>query len=489
MKEIKTIGALKQSGYQSKNIKAEMRNNLLNILAKGEQFFTGIEGYEHTVLPQLQAAILSKHNILFLGLRGQAKTRMARMMVQLLDEYIPAIAATELNDDPFNPISYDGKRLVRELGDETPIKWIHRSERYTEKLATPDVSVADLIGDIDPIKAAALKLSYTDERIIHYGLIPRSNRGLFVINELPDLQPRIQVSLFNMLQEGDFQIRGFKVQLPLDIQFVFTANPEDYTNRGNIITPLKDRIGSQILTHYPKSMEVAKKITEQEAKISEEQKSKVHVPDLIKHLLEQIAIEARSSEYVDQKSGVSARLTIAAYECLYSIAERRMLINKENNTTARITDLYATVQAINGKIELVYEGELEGLNAVAYSLIGKAIRQQFLTHFPNPEKYKKSKKPNPYQPIIDWFEAGNTVDFLMDSTQLDYEKNLAAINGLNEMTKEFIKVKGSANLIFQEFLLHGISEFSMLSKRSLEKQFTFKDMLSDMLNNRNTEED
>ena len=265
--KINTLGQLKATGYEPKSVKQELRDNLITKLKNKEDVFPGIWGYEETVVPDMQRAILSMHHINLLGLRGQAKTRMARMMVELLDEYIPVVAGSELNDDPLQPLSIYAKHLIAEKGDDTPVAWLHRLERYTEKLATPDVSVADLIGDADPIKAATLKLPYSDERVIHFGLIPRSHRGIFVINELPDLQARIQVSLFNILQEGDIQIRGFKVRLPLDIQFVFTANPEDYTNRGSIVTPLKDRIDSQIITHYPKSIEIGKKITLQEARI------------------------------------------------------------------------------------------------------------------------------------------------------------------------------------------------------------------------------
>src|SRR5262245_41825692 len=299
MQHIKTLGELKRTGYQSKTIKRELRDNLIQRLQNKEKVFSGIWGYEETVIPDLERAVLAGHDINLLGLRGQAKTRLARLMVHLLDEYIPIIEGSELNDDPMNPISRYGKDKFAELGDALPVAWLHREERYTEKLATPDVSIADLIGDVDPIKAASLKLPYSDERVIHFGLIPRSHRSIFVINELPDLQARIQVALFNILQEGDIQIRGFKLRLPLDLQFVFTANPEDYTNRGSIVTPLKDRIDSQIITHYPKSIEVGKKITEQEARIRADQKKIVTLTEIAKDLVEQIAFEARKSEYVD----------------------------------------------------------------------------------------------------------------------------------------------------------------------------------------------
>src|SRR6201996_1085215 len=371
--DIKTLGQLKKSDYRSRSVKDELRQNLILQLQKREGGFEGIVGFEDTVIPDLQTAILSRHNILLLGLRGQAKTRIARLMLNLLDEYVPYIEGSELYDDPLNPISWFGHNEVATKGDDTPIAWLHRSERYTEKLATPDVTVADLIGDVDPIKAATLKLTYSDERVLHFGLIPRAHRGIFVINELPDLQARIQVSLFNILQEKDIQIRGFKLRLPLDIQFVFTANPEDYTNRGSIVTPLKDRIESQILTHYPRSVEISRKITQQEASLAPEQ-SAIEVDGLMKDLVEQIAFEARNSEYIDKKSGVSARLTISAYENLVSNAERRMLINHENGTFVRVADFLGVIPAITGKIELVYEGELEGPAKVANMLIGKAVK-------------------------------------------------------------------------------------------------------------------
>src|SRR5436190_966776 len=392
-KNIKTLGELKASGYQPRSIKEELRQNLIAKLKAKETTFPGIVGYEDSVIPDVERALLSKHNILFLGLRGQAKTRMARQMTELLDEYIPTISGSDINDDPLKPISKYTLDQIAAHGDETPIHWIHRSERYGEKLATPDVSVADLIGDIDPIKAANLKLSFADERVIHYGIIPKSNRGIFVINELPDLQARIQVALFNILEEGDIQIRGFKLRLPLDILFVFTANPEDYTNRGAIVTPLKDRIESQILTHYPKDIETALSITEQEAEVDEEQKASVRVSDLVKRLIEQVAFEARNNEYVDKKSGVSARLPISAFENAYSSAERRALRNNEKQTQVWISDLVGIIPSITGKIELVYEGEQEGPYQVAMNLLDKAIRSQFSNYFPNPEVLKKRMRP------------------------------------------------------------------------------------------------
>ncbi len=490
IKRIKTLGELKAAGYQPRTIKDELRANLIARLQRKEKVFDGIWGYEETVIPDVERAILAGHDINFLGLRGQAKTRLARLMVHLLDEYIPVIAGSELNDDPIRPLSRYGRDLVAELGDQTPIGWMHRDERYTEKLATPDVSIADLIGDVDPIKAASLKLPYSDERVIHFGLIPRANRGLFVINELPDLQARIQVALFNILQEGDIQIRGFKLRLPLDLQFVFTANPEDYTNRGSIVTPLKDRIDSQIITHYPKTIDVGRKITGQEANIRVEQQERVSAPDLALDLIEQIAFEARKSEYVDPKSGVSARLTISAYESLVAAAERRALMNGEKKATLRVSDFIGVVPSITGKVELVYEGEQEGPAMVAQNLVGKAIRSQFLLYFPDPDKFRKQKEKSPYRKITQWFGDGNTLDVLSEISNLEYEKQLRSVNGLLELVNEFQKDKDPATkLLLMEFALHGLSEYSLLSKHRLERGVQFKDLMSGMFNLSPGEED
>jgi magnesium chelatase subunit I len=489
MNQIKTLGDLKKSGYQSRSIKDELRQNLIARLKQKDLGFEGIIGFEDTVMPDLQTAILSRHNILLLGLRGQAKTRIARLMVNLLDEYIPYIAGTELFDDPLNPISWAGKNTIEIHGDETPIAWWHRSDRYTEKLATPDVTVADLIGDVDPIKAATQKLNYSDERVIHFGLIPRAHRSIFVINELPDLQARIQVALFNILQERDIQIRGFKLRLPLDVQFVFTANPEDYTNRGSIVTPLKDRIESQILTHYPKSIAISRKITQQEASITADQKA-IEADGLVKDLIEQIAFEARNSEYIDKKSGVSARLTISAYENLISHAERRMLINGDKTTFVRISDFLGVIPAITGKIELVYEGELEGPAKVANILIGKAIKTLLQTYFPDPEKAKKSKKANPYLEIINWFGAGNSLNLLDDISDQEYKALLETVPGLKQIVKSFHpRISANQQLLLMEFVLHGLAEFSLVSKGYLEKGFEFKDMFNSLFSTEFAEDD
>lgn len=481
--KISTLGELKSVGYQPMSIKEELRANLIRTKKAGEEIFEGIWGYEDTVIPDVERAILSRHNINFLGLRGQAKTRMARMMTLLLDEYIPVIKGAPLNDDPLNPISKFARDKVVEMGDDTPIDWMNRSDRYTEKLATPDVTISDLIGDVDPIKAASLKLPYSDERVIHFGLVPRSHRGIFVINELPDLQARIQVALFNILQEGDIQIRGFKLRMPLDIQFVFTANPEDYTNRGSIVTPLKDRIDSQIITHYPSSIEIGKKITSQEANLTKEQNVSIEIFDLAKDLIEQIAMEARDSEYVDAKSGVSARLTISAFENLVSSCERRMLMSGEEKTNVRLTDFIGVIPAITGKVELVYEGEQEGPGIVANNLVGKAIRSQFIKYFPDPEKERKKEKGNPYEQLKEWFEKGNMVDLIFDANKKDYRKELNNIPGLEQLIDKYQKTAHEGFKYFlMEFALFGLAEYSMLSKHQLEQGMQFKDLFTSMFN-------
>lgn len=494
IKKIITLGQLKKAGYVSKSVKDEIRDNLIKTIQNKENPFTGILGYEDTVIPDTERALLSRHNILFLGLRGQAKTRMARQMIDLLDEYIPVITGSEVNDDPLKPLSKYASDLIAEHGDETPIHWVHKSERYGEKLATPDVSVADLIGDIDPIKAANLKLSFSDEKVIHYGIIPRSNRGIFVINELPDLQARIQVSLFNILQEGDIQIRGFKLRMPLDILFVFTANPEDYTNRGSIVTPLKDRIESQILTHYPKTIETSLAITEQEANLLDDQKERVQVSDLIKRLIEQVAFEARSNEFVDKKSGVSARLTIAAYENAVSSAERRAIIHNEAHTQVWISDLSGIIPSITGKIELVYEGEQEGPYEVALNLLNKSIRTQFIEYFPNPDKLKKKKIPskkgaeekpieNPYKSIIAWFDARNHLDLLLDMTDANKVIELYKVDGLFGIVKKYFPHADEKQAaLLMEFVLHGLSAYSLISKKMIDGKIEFKDLMGSMMN-------
>ncbi|MDB9964351.1 magnesium chelatase [Vicingaceae bacterium] len=482
IKKIKTLKQLKDSGFQVKSVKDELRDNLIQKIKANENVFQGIFGYEDTVIPNIERAILSRHSINMLGLRGQAKTRIARMMTQLLDEYMPIIEGSEVNDNPFEPVSYFGKQLLEENGDDTPIAWIHRNERYVEKLATPDVSIADLIGDVDPIKAANLKLDYSNPRVIHFGLIPRANRCLFVINELPDLQARIQVALFNILQEGDIQIRGFQLRFPLDIQFMFTANPEDYTNRGSIITPLKDRIQSQIMTHYPKTIELAKDITKSEARTTAFQKENITVPEIVKDLLEQISFEARESEFVDQKSGVSARLSISAYETMLSAAERRMLKSGDLKTTVRISDVMSVIPAIIGKIEMVYEGEQEGAVNVSYALIRSAIRTQAVTFFPELKDLKKLKNNSSetYNSIINWFSS-NKLDLFNDLSEKDFHKELDRVENLKNIVNEkFPALPEVGVYLMMEYLLHSLAEYSYLNKSKLERSFKFEDLLGSM---------
>lgn len=477
IENIKTLGELKKAGYKSKSIKDELRDNLIERIKSKTTVFEGVHGYENTVIPELERAILSRHNINFLGLRGQAKTRLARLMLNLLDEYIPVVEGSEINDDPLQPISRFATELIAEKGDKTPITWMHRSERFAEKLATPDVTVADIIGDVDPIKAANLKLSYADDRVIHYGMIPRANRCIFVINELPDLQARIQVALFNILQEGDIQIRGFKLRLPLDMQFIFTANPEDYTNRGSIVTPLKDRIGSQILTHYPKDIETAKIITQQEAKSDGRQKDSIHVPELAKDLLEQIVFEARDSDFIDEKSGVSARLSITAFENLLSTAELRALKNGDDTTTIRLSDFLGIIPAITGKVELVYEGEQEGAAQVAYNLIGEAVKSLFPEFFPKIEKLQKQEDESPYDDIVSWFfnnsEGFELLDGLRDK---EYKALLDAVSPLDDLLgKHQAKLTKQESYFVKEFVLWALVEYKQLSKYRFTEGIQFKD--------------
>ena len=477
-----TLGELKKTDYTSRTIQLELAENLKACLRSGKTTFEGLIGYENTVIPDVERAILSGHNINLLGLRGQAKTRLARQMTELLDEWIPVVTGSEINDDPLDPISLEAKRIIAEQGDKTPIEWLHRTDRFFEKLATPDVTVADLIGDVDPIKASNLKLSYADERVIHFGMIPRAHRCIFILNELPDLQARIQVALFSILQEKEIQIRGFKLRLPIAAQLVFTANPEDYTNRGSIVTPLKDRIGSQILTHYPHNRDIAKAITRQEAVLTEEQAAQIHVPELARDILEQIGFEARKSEFVDSKSGVSARMSITAFENLISTAERRALINDDATTSIRMSDFMGIIPAINGKIELVYEGEQEGAEQISYHLISESIKTLFTDYFPKIEKLQKDDEVGPYDTILEWFFKDNELfleDVLPDRS---YQDSLTLIPGIKEVLDTHLEACDEKDRYFMmEFLLWGLESNKKLNKYRTLEGFQFKDSLGSYL--------
>jgi magnesium chelatase subunit I len=506
MKNPRTLGELKDSGYRPRTVKEELRANLRCALRKGENPFPGIYGYDRTVLPALHNAILSRHDLLLLGLRGQAKTRLLRSLVNLLDAEIPAIAGSEVNEDPFRPITKFGKRTLAEKGDDTPVVWIPRDERYREKLATPDVTIADLIGDIDPIKAATERRSYSDEEVIHFGIVPRTNRGIFAINELPDLQPRIQVGLLNILEERDLQIRGFPVRIPLDILLVFSANPEDYTNRGNIITPLKDRISSQILTHYPDDVKTAAKITAQEAWLVRDGEPKVEIPDFFRELVEEIAFAARSSEFVDQSSGVSARMPISAIEVLASNLERRGLKNREDGVSPRLCDLPATLPAITGKVEMVYEGEQQGAEVVAKKLIGAAVKKHFDAKFPAPDSGRPSQRrreeadeapgledaaspgrrarPAPekihplYEPIVEWFGAGNRITLSDESPFSEHLAALESVPGLRHAVEERFAPSSREELaIGMELVLEGLVQHLKIAREDLDSKVSYMEML------------
>ncbi len=479
----KTLGELKASGWKSRSVKDELRDNLIAAIKNGSSPFVGIVGYEKTVIPQIENAILSKHNFILLGLRGQAKSRIVRLLGALLDERMPIIPGTQLNEDPLNPVSPKGKQMVESQGDKMPIEWITREQRYHEKLATPDVSIADLIGDIDPIKAAREKLDISNEEVIHWGIIPRTNRGIFAINELPDLQPRIQVGLLNILEENDIQVRGFPLRVPLDMLLVFTANPEDYTNRGNIITPLKDRIDSQIVTHYPRTIDEAKQITVSEIT---PKPVDIPVPDFMQDIIEEVSFQARSSEYVDQTSGVSARVSISAYENFLSNIERRALRNKDNDLYPRMCDLYAIIPSVSGKVELVYEGEQEGSLLVSRNLVGMAVKSIFLKYFPAPSKEKpnpdKPSRENPYEAVIDFFSVGVKLEISDTMPFSEYRKKLDAVVGLKKIAQRYFNTTNERELLLgMEFVLEGLHHNNLIARETDDGLVRYADIFSDML--------
>jgi magnesium chelatase subunit I len=482
MERPSTLGRLRATGYRPRTVKAELRANLLLKLRSGEPVLPGVVGYERTVTPQVVNAILSGHDFILLGLRGQAKTRILRTLALLLDEWIPAVEGSPLNEDPLAPITAGTRRRIAEEGDALPLVWIHRDDRYREKLATPDVTIADLIGDVDPIKAASRKLALDDPEVIHYGLLPRSNRGILAINELPDLQARIQVGLLNVLEEGDVQIRGFPIRLNLDVALVFSANPEDYTNRGNIITPLRDRISSQILTHYPRTIEDALAITSQEAWLERGSPVQVEVPPWLRQIVEEVAIQARASELVDQASGVSARVPISLVENMVSNAERRALRHGDTRTVARASDVIAASSAVTGKIELVYEGEREGPQAVARAIIGKALKAVFDRSFPDAYAADDSPGTAELRPVTEWFSKGGVLELSDEMSDTELEKKLREVPALEKLAAKYLGAKSTGELAAgMELVLEGLHQAALLAKDEIVGGRTFRDMFEDMV--------
>lgn len=483
MSKPKTIAELKRTEYKPRSVKEEIRENLIRMLSAGQSVFPGIIGYEQSVIPEIENALLACHNFILLGLRGQAKTRLIRSLMGLLDQSLPAIWGCPLHSDPLNPQSAHARRQVAEKGDEAEIEWLSREQRFNEKLATPDVSVADLIGDLDPIKAMSQSLSFSDEEAIHYGIVPRTNRGIFAINELPDLQPRIQVSLLNIMEEKDVQIRGFPVRIPLDILMVFTANPEDYTNRGNIITPLKDRIDAQILTHYPKTIEDAISITRQES-WSARMDGRMTIPPYVETIVAQVAQEARGSEYVDQSSGVSARMNISFFETLQSAIERRLLRTGDKKEVCRMCDLYACIPAISGKVELVYKGEQEGLASVSHYLVGRGIREVFNQLCVKGYRAGSDRKlnPQPFSEIVSWFESGNSLPLSENLPHREYLRTLQTVPGLEKMAVTTLRPTDDlSKAAAMEFVLEGLSLHHLISKKTDKQGIRYIDSLAEML--------
>ena len=453
----RTLGELKKSNYRSESVKDEMRRNLLRKLESNEPIFPGIIGFDDTVIPQISNAVLSRHNFILLGLRGQAKSRILRSLVMLLDEEVPFIAGCEINDDPLEPICRACHQRLEECGDATPIDYLSQEQRFVEKLATPDVTIADIIGDLDPIKAARGGHALSSELTIHYGLLPRANRGIFAINELPDLAGKIQVGLFNIMQEGDVQIKGYPVRLPLDVALVFTANPEDYTARGKIITPLKDRIGSEIRTHYPSAIEHGMAITAQEAWTDRESDARPLIPQFVREVIESIAFEARQEKKIDKRSGVSQRMPITCLENVVSNAERRALRNRESKAVARLADVYAALPSLTGKFELEYEGEIKGADSVAREIIRAATARVFKKYFDGV----------PLHPIVQWFELGGNLKYAEGAPAEEIFGQFKKIQGLLEKTQPLgVKPKDDPAMLVAaaEFVLEGLYALKKISR-------------------------
>jgi magnesium chelatase subunit I len=492
-----TLRELKASGWRSRSVKDEIRENLIARRRDGRPLFPGIIGFDATVIPQIENAVLARHDFILLGLRGQAKSRILRGLADLLDPWIPVVAGSEIHDDPLRPVSRFARRAAEEKGDDLPVEWIPAAQRYQEKLATPDVTVADLVGDIDPIKAAVEKRSYADEETIHFGIVPRANRGIFALNELPDLPARIQVAFLDILEERDVQIRGFPVRLPLDLLVVFTANPEDYTNRGSIITPLKDRIDSQVLTHYPRTTEDALRITRQEA-WRDRQGPAVVLPELVETAIEEAVFEARKSEFVDPASGVSHRAAISALECVVSNAERRAVLTGADRAVVRVLDLYAAVPALVGKMELVYEGEQQGTVSVARRVLGAAIRRAFESRFPPvhaPESRGRRRRgegdvpdgspgveSGPYATVLGWFAEGRQLELRDTTTTEDHRAALLGVDGLRAVVAEHARpADRDEEALLLELVLEGLHQSAALARDDLDGGASYADMLKEML--------
>ena len=482
-----TLGSLRASGqHRPMPIKDELRRNLVRALSagkSGEDLFPGLVGYGETVIPQVVNAVLAGHDLLLLGLRGQAKTRLARALGAFLDPQVPMLVGDPLCSHPLAPVGAVAEEIVATHGDAAKVAWLSRDERYGEKLATPDVSVADLIGDIDPIRAQREGYDLGDLRAVTFGIVPRTNRGIFCINELPDLAPRIQVALFNILEEQDVQVRGIPLRLPLDLMLVFTANPEDYTSRGQIITPLKDRIGAQVMTHYPKRRDEGVAIMAQEAHLHREPTCEPLVPELFQHLIEEAARSARTSEYVDTSSGVSARLTISALEALHANVLQRGLLLGESRPLARMVDLAATLAAMTGKIELAYEGEQEGPLKVGWHVLGEAIKTLGAEKLPPviTDNEQDERAKGPYKPILKWFADGNTVSLGDRVPTAEHEAMLARVPGLADLTDKLLSPPAGQRALWQEFVLEALFHGGVLARDESGRGLVYSDLLAHMM--------